>query len=112
VAASPIRPSTTAVPASRFKLPLEPAGESAVDEHDDAAHVRGALGAEERDDVADLARGAEPAEGDRREIVLGRTVRIHLADPLRVDAAGGEAVHRDSLRPEFACERLGPSHDS
>ena len=67
------------------------------------------VGAEERDDVADLARRAEAAERDRLQVGLGRAVRIHLADALGVDPAGRDRVDGDPLRAELARERLRPA---
>src|SRR5574338_162643 len=86
--ASPTAPTTISAAKSRFRvISDEPAREPAVDRDDRARHVRGAVRAEERDDVADLARRAEPAKRDRCEILLARAVRVHLADPVRVDPA-------------------------
>src|SRR5688572_8407393 len=94
----PSRPSTNAEPAKRFtmRLPQAP-GQRAVDEDHGAADIRGALRAEERREVPDLARRSEPPERDRREIRLGRPVRIDLADSIGVDPPRRDAVDGDPL---------------
>src|SRR3954463_15880222 len=76
-------------------------GKPTVDPESGPGDVRGAVGGEEADDVADLARGPQAAERDRLEVLLARPVRIDLLDPVGVDPAGGDGVDGDPLRPQL-----------
>src|SRR6476620_11056154 len=108
---TPTAPSTIAATESRFNGGLEAPREGAVDQHHRAADVGGTVGAEEGDDVADLAGRAQALERNRSEIVGRRAVRVDLADPLGVDASRRDAVHRDTPRAELAGEGLRPAQD-
>ena len=83
---------------------------AAVDQDGRAGDVRGAVGGEEADDVAELARRAEPAERDLRELLRRRpVVAVELGHARRVDPPGRDAVDGDPVRPELARERLRPA---
>ena len=71
-----------------------------------------AVGGEEADDVADLARLAEPAQRDRLEVGRRRAVRVDLAQPLGVDPAGRDRVDGDAVRAELARECLQPADEA
>src|SRR5215204_4895979 len=81
-------------------------GKPAVDPERSAGDVRGAVGGEEADDVADLARSPEAAERDRLQILLARPVGIDLLDPVGIDPAGRDGIDGDRLRPELTGRRL------
>src|SRR5262249_45587549 len=63
----------------------------------------------EADDVSELARTANPAERDLRELRRRQTVgAVDLGYPRRVDPPRRDAVDRDPVAPDLAREGLGP----
>src|SRR5262245_19259149 len=104
-AASRATPAPTSRPGEAMRRTSEDAADqAAVHGYRRPADVRAAVGGEEADDVGDLARRAEAAQGDLGEVGLGRPGRIDLAQPLGVDPPGRDRVDGDPVRAELARE--------
>src|SRR5919197_446590 len=83
--------------------------EAAVHRNDRAGDVASALRREEADEVGDLLRSAQPAQRDRLEVDLARSLGVDLTYPLGIDASGSDRVDGDPFRADLPRERLRPA---
>jgi hypothetical protein len=74
--------------------------------------VAGGIRGEEAGDGADFPRLAEAAQRDHLEVLRPRLARVGLGEALGLDAAGGDRIDRDLLRPDLPRKCVGPSDDA
>src|SRR5215813_6575913 len=81
---------------------------TSIDEQFGARHVAALVRREERYRVRDLVGAPEPAERDRRRVVLVQALRVEVAQPAqagRVDRPRAYHVHADLARLQVGRER-------